>query len=328
MAQTFLDFGYDVEVINWNNMTFIPKKQYDFFIDIHCNMERLAPILNKDCYKILHITGAHWLFQNHAEYERLLSLQKRRGISLYPRRLALPSLAVEHADCATILGKNFTIDTFKYSQKHIYQIPISTTILFSWLKDKDYQKIKNNFLWFGGRGMVHKGLDLVLEVFSQMPDYRLIVCGPVQKEKDFEQAFYNELYKTENISTIGFIDVSSNKFLEIVKNCIGVVNPSCSEGGGGAIITCMHAGLIPIISYETGIDVFDFGICLKDCSIEEIKNAVTQVSAFSEDKLKTMSKKAWEYARTNHTREKFADAYRKIIASVIAKKNENSNTST
>jgi hypothetical protein len=47
--------------------------------------------------------------------------------------------------------------------------------------------------------MVHKGLDLVLEAFADMPEYHLTVCGPIQKEQDFERAYYRELYQVPNI---------------------------------------------------------------------------------------------------------------------------------
>ena len=87
IAQTFLDLGYEVDVIDYTNEEFIPKKDYSFFIDIHSNMERISPYLNSDCIKIVHLTGADWLFQNYSEYKRLFDLQQRKGVSLIPRRI-------------------------------------------------------------------------------------------------------------------------------------------------------------------------------------------------------------------------------------------------
>ncbi len=40
-------------------------------------------------------------------------------------------------------------------------------------------------MWFGSGGMIHKGLDLVLEVFARMQEYHLHICGPVHHEEDF-----------------------------------------------------------------------------------------------------------------------------------------------
>ncbi|WP_250124078.1 glycosyltransferase [Chroococcidiopsis sp. CCMEE 29] len=319
MVKTFLDLGYCVDVISLFNDLFVPKKDYSIFIDVRWNLERLAPLLNKDCVRIVHIDTAHYLFHNAAECNRLLALQQRRRVTLIPRRLDMPHLAIEHAHCATTLGNEFTINTHKYANKPIYRIPISAPEVYPWSEDKDFEACRKRFLWFGSGGLVHKGLDLVLEAFAEMPDYDLTICGPITKEKDFEQAFYQELYQTLNIHTIGWIDVNSPKFLEITNSCIGIIYPSCSEGGGGCVITCMHAGLIPIVSYEASVDVHDdFGVILKECSIEEIKNTLRRISSCSGQELKGMARKSWEFARANHTKEKFAQEYRNVVENIIA----------
>jgi hypothetical protein len=46
------------------------------------------------------------------------------------------------------------------------------------------------------------------------------------------------------------------------------------------------------ISYESGVDVHDFGLILKDCSIKEIQSAVRQISSLSAQELKKRAQKA------------------------------------
>jgi glycosyltransferase involved in cell wall biosynthesis len=246
-----------------------------------------------------------------------LALKDRKGITLQPRRKVPPSLGIEYADCATILGNAFTQGTFAYSGKPLYPIPLSTTVQFPFFENKEFDKIRKNFLWFGSSGMVHKGLDLVLDTFRELPEYNLTVCGPVKQESDFEKAYYKELYETPNILTLGRIDVNSNQFLNVVKDNVALIYPSCSEGQSGSVITCLHAGLIPIISYESGLDIDNFGILLKKCSVDEIKDSIKKVSTFSEEKLKTMSNDAWRYARKNHTKEKFSESYDQFVNEMV-----------
>ncbi|MGD1874995.1 MAG: glycosyltransferase [Mastigocoleus sp.] len=322
IAKTFLDLGYCVDVIRFDNDVFIPKKEYSFFIETRWNLQRSAPFLNKDCIKIFHADTAHLLFHNAAEAKRLLDLQQRRGITLSPRRFEAPNQAIENADYTVVLGNKFTIETYKYANKPIYRVPISTSVLYPWFEEKDFNTCKKNFLWFGSGGLVHKGLDLLLDAFSQMPDYHLTICGPINKEADFEKAFYKELYQTSNIHTVGWVDINSQKFVEILNNCVALVYPSCSEGGGGCVIGCMHAGLIPIVSYEASVDIAsDYGIVLKHSSITEIKESVEKIANSSPKILKRMAKNSWDFARVNHTQEKFAQVYKDTINQIASKHN-------
>lgn len=317
IARLFLEQGYSVDVIDWTNTTFIPKKDYHFVIDIHHNLERLSPLLPKNCVKIFHATGAHWLFQNTAEYTRLLDLQKRRGATLIPQRIMLPSHAIEHADIVTLLGNDFTESTYAYAKKKIYRIPLSTTHTYTTPTQKNFENAKKSFVWLGGSGMVHKGLDLVLEAFTAMPKYNLTICGKVSNEKDFEQAYHKELYQTPNIRVVGLIDQGSVEFKKICDNAIALVYPSCSEGQSGAVITTMHAGLIPIVSYQSGVDTKNFGMTLKENSIEEIKRVVREIAVLPSETLRLMSVGAWEFAQKNHTRETFSGHYKNFIQELL-----------
>jgi len=320
IARTFLGLGYSVDVIDYRDSIFIPQKDYSFFVGARTNFERITQLLKSNCVKIVHLDTAHWTFNNYASYRRTLELQQRKGITIKEsQRIVEQNLAIEYTDYATILGNQFTIKTYCYAQKPIYRIPVSTCAVYPWSEDRDFDSCRRNFLWFGSSGFVHKGLDLVLDAFAEMQDYQLTICGPIQQEKDFEKAYYKELYQSSNIHTIGWVDVNSPEFIKIAHKCIGLVYPSCSEGGGGSIINCMHAGLIPIVSYESSVDVDDsFGVILKNCSIDEIKIAVEKISNLPANKLKSMCLKTWEFARANHTREKFAEEYRHIVDKIIS----------
>ncbi|MBD2525446.1 glycosyltransferase [Nostoc sp. FACHB-133] len=328
IAQTFLDLGYNVDVIQFHNDKFVPQKHYAFFIDIRHRMEALAPKLNKDCIKIFHVDIANMVFRNAAECNRLLEVQQRKGVTLKPQRFEVPNLGIEHADCAIVLGNDFTTDTFKYANKPMYRIPISSPSVYPYPEKKNFEAVRKRFLWFGGSALVLKGLDLVLDAFAQMPEYHLTVCGPVSNDKEFEQAFYKELYETPNIHTYGWIDVSSPDFIEVTNNCLGLVYPSVSEGQSGAVISCLQAGLIPILSYESGVDVHDFGVIFDNLSLEEIKDKVRSISNLPVENLKLMSLKAWEYARANHTKEKFAQVYRNVVEQIIENHSQKKQTAS
>jgi glycosyltransferase involved in cell wall biosynthesis len=178
--------------------------------------------------------------------------------------------------------------------------------------------VRRRFLWFGSGGMVHKGLDLVLEAFTGLPDFHLTVAGPVEREREFESAFSRELYRTPNVATIGWVDVGSPEFLALARSLLGLVYPSCSEGQNGGTVTCLHAALVPVVTREVGVDVAsDFGVVLTEASVEAIRRAVVELAARPEDELRAMARRAWEFARAHHTRERFAVEYRRQMLALL-----------
>ena len=318
IARTFLEKGYRVDVIDWDNDRFSPHYHYDICIDVHNNLRNLALSL-KNTLKIFHITNAHWIVAKENEEQRLIALKQRRGVSLIPRRALAPSYNIEEADCATMLGNDYTKSTYAFANKEIFRVPISSPFTFEFPKQKDFIAARKHFLWLGGSGAVHKGLDLALEAFVRTPELQLTVCGPIKSEDDFMTAYKKELTQTANISFLGRIDLAGPKFQELVNACGSVILPSSSEGGGGSVINCMQAGLIPVVTRETSVDTSDFGVVISDATVESVMAAAKYVAAMPENELRVRSEKAWQYARSNHTRDQFARNYRAAIETILNK---------
>lgn len=319
IANIFLRLGYTIDVIDWFNREWKPNREYKYFIDPGPNLSRIGPLLNTDCIKILHAATSHWLFNNEAEQQRLIELEKRRGVLLRSRRNLDANSAIEDADFCTLFGNDVTEATYAYAQKKMHRIPVSSTHTYPFPEDKDIEKARKNFIWLGGAGMVHKGLDVTLEAFAHMPEYQLFVCGDVKAEKDFEKLYWNELYNTKNIKVFGRVDVGGDVFKDIASSSAALIFPSCAESQSTAVVTCMHAGLIPTVSLHSGVDVGDFGIILHENSVEEIMQTVRHIAALPQDELKRRSRGAWEYARKHHTRERFSEEFTKFVAMLEAR---------
>ncbi|HEU5114318.1 MAG TPA: hypothetical protein VFT82_00970, partial [Candidatus Paceibacterota bacterium] len=84
IARLLSERGYDVDIINWNDDSFAPKKRYSVVIDIQRNLERLVPMLPSSCVKIMHVVSSYAEFQNAAEAQRLAGVKERRGAALSP----------------------------------------------------------------------------------------------------------------------------------------------------------------------------------------------------------------------------------------------------
>jgi glycosyltransferase involved in cell wall biosynthesis len=225
--------------------------------------------------------------------------------------------AIEHADRGTVLGNEFTVDTYRYAGKPLHRIPISAPEIYDWPAHREMTEARRHFIWFGSSGFVHKGLDRVLEAFAQLPDLHLHVCGPFDDEPDFLKVYDRELFHTPNIHAEGWVDVASQRFRDLCAASIAVVYPSASEGGGGSVISCMHAGLVPIVSREASVDIGEFGFDLADGGVPAVMAVVRRVAQMPPGELEARARAAWEHVRARHTREEFSRAFGEFLDSVV-----------
>jgi glycosyltransferase involved in cell wall biosynthesis len=310
LGDTFVEAGYRLEVVEFDNPYYRPPVDCAYIIDPERNLERFAKIVPASCVKIQHASTTHWLHWNQAELRRLDGIRQRRGVVLIPRRQIPFNLTTETADRIIYVGNAYTAETFAFARKPMQRIPISTVVQADWPDQKNFDQVRRNFIWFGSVGLAHKGLDLALEAFARMPGFNLTVVGAIDLDADFKQLYHRELYELPNIRTAGWVSATSPEFLSLLHNMTGVVYPSCSEGGAGSVICCMHGGLIPIVTREASVDVQDFGFETRSAAIEDIMTEVRRVAGLPAAELAARARAAWEHVRAVHTREHFRRVWR------------------
>ncbi|MEO1087846.1 MAG: glycosyltransferase, partial [Acidobacteriota bacterium] len=319
IVETFLDLGYRVDATSWLNTEFRPTKPYKAALDVRILLQDWAPQLPQDCVKILHAETAHCSWHNPAQQRRLEALEQRRGRGVGAVKLIEDNRSLEVADAVTLIGEDapWVHDSYAWADVPIFPIPISTPLLFDPIR-RDYRDARRRFLWFGSAGLVHKGLDLVLEAFAATPELELTICGPINREREFEREYWRELYETPNIHVHGWIDIAGPEYRQLMSRHASVIFPSCSESQNGGIITTMHAGAIPILSRETGVPLTpERGVLLEDCEIETLQKVMRDVAARSPEELQSLSDAARTYAREHHTRDRFARVYRESIEQIL-----------
>ena len=317
IGDTFVEAGYRLDVVEHSNPHFIPRPDTAFAIDLEQNLERYAGQVPAGCVKLHHASTTHWTHWNLAELTRLHAIQQRRGVTLVPRRQIPPNRAHEVADRAIMVGNAFTAESYAFSGKPLHRIPISTTTLCDRPTGRDPDRVRRNFIWFGSVGLAHKGLDLALEAFARMPELNLTVVGGIDLDPDFKAAYHRELYETANIRTPGWISATAPEFLALLRDQVGVVYPSCAEGGAGSVIVCMHCGLIPVVTRSASIDTVDFGVETRSERIEDIMAATRLVASLPASELTARSLAAWEHARRVHTRENFRRVWRQYARDIL-----------
>jgi len=314
--------GYAVDLINWQDSSFVPDREYDVVFDIHRNLLRYA---GEKTIRIFHVTGSHPDFSNLAEQQRLEALRERRGVWLQQRRgvesddVRLFSENLEAADMITLIGNEITAATFPASIRTKIRRCNATGSFTSRLSGLPTDGQRNEFLWLNGAGAVHKGLDLVLEFFARNPQLTLHVVGPYAKEHDFVAAYHHELTMCPNIHKHGFLFPGSVRFRKIVARVRAFVNPTCSEGISTSSITCMQYGLIPILSRQAGITLpSGMGRILENCTPEQLEQAVLDLAGRKPREVEVMSRSVREYAQSTYSRTVFSSLMEQALTTALS----------
>jgi len=322
IAMSLASLNYQVYSIKWNDFSYIPNKNFSLLFDIHSNLARLSKFL-PNSKKILHCTGSDHNYQNSAEIRRIDEmLSRRKGIYTPKRVIKNPEQAYasqDVADACIILGNTHTLETYSSKVRNkSYLINAVGSYLGNNVKSTNYVPLKKEFLWFFGYGAVHKGLDLVLEVFSKHTELVLNVVGNVEVEKDFCEIYRKELFETENIKYHGYLLPSSRQFSEILSDCFCFLAPTCSESMSVAVLTMLNAGLYPILSRDTGVDMPENkGIFLEDCSIPEIEEKVLAIYERKPEDITNEIGVIQRFSNENYSKNNFSQKMFRILEQIL-----------
>lgn len=319
LARIIGEFGYNVDVIHYRDTEAKLKKKYDLIIDLHPGLNDVYKnFMSDSCIKVAYMTGSNQSFANKAEAERIEALFRRKGVRLMQRRYYRPfkKSEFESFDAMFFIGNSYNLKT--YSEFNLKSVSFIKNTGYDFLKNTDFsKKSSQNFLFLGGPGQIHKGLDLLLDIFGVNKHLNLYVCSRFKRERDFYKLYKKALLHTDNIFPIGFVNIAGRKFKDICKLCSYVVLPSCSEGIATNVLTGMSAGLVPIASRECGFEddeVHHFEDNSIDC-IEETLNFFAQKTP---EWVRAESMKAMEIVQTRYSEKNFSDSVRAAMRGLLS----------
>ena len=184
------------------------------------------------------------------------------------------------------------------------------------LRKKNFESARKNFLWLGSRGVIHKGLDLLLDIFKERSDIVLHIGGLSREEKKLLN-----WPKSNSIIDYGHIDIRSDLFLEIVEKCSYIILPSCSEACATSVTTGMLHGLIPVVMKDAGFNrIGNNAIFLEDFRIEYLVPKLNELINKPSNELEAKSKEVYEFAHQNFSIKAFKENILNIISQIV---NEN-----
>jgi glycosyltransferase involved in cell wall biosynthesis len=217
------------------------------------------------------------------------------------------------SDAVISLGDKFLIEQMtsegEKSDK-IKQLPAFYFNVCTPDEKKDFTRCRNNILWFGSSGMMHKGLDIAIDFALEHPQFTLHICGGSRQEKEFWKFYMPKLKAANNIIMHGFVDIRSDEFAKVLAECGILLNPSLSESGAVSVLNVLGNGaLLPVYSKGTGLDIANAGVEVDEVTYDNFRKALLDVAALPAE---TIEQKAWEAHR--HVKEKYTlDNYRETM---------------
>lgn len=295
IVKEFINRDYCIDIINCHEelaLEIIKDNKYDVIFGLSDIFYNLC-ILNSEAKRIIYVTENHPRFSLEKESERINYYYERykRKFPILRSNLYFKEKHFNVVDYAILMGESNYFTNYSFPIKTIEPTGLVNNKYI--YRERNYEKSKKNFLWFGGKGAIHKGLDLLIDVFSNREDIILHICGLDKKEKR-----RLKIKQKKNIKIYGTISIYSDTFLELVNKCNFIILPSCSEAHSTGILTGMMHSLIPIVMENSGFSRLDNKcIFLKSFKIDYLNSKLSEISNYNNSYLKKMEIEVYEFSR-------------------------------
>ena len=322
IAEALSDLGYNVDVIDCGEELIGDFLKYDLVIGLGKTLDYvLKNRSSSQKTKVIWFgTGCNPLFSNVATLKRLNDFYKRHNLLLFSSTRYIKEdwpLQHEFSDWIILHGSTFAKSTYETEKISTINAPVFICHSFD-RTFEEWNVAKKNYLWFGVGGLVHKGLDLLLDSFKDLKNVNLHICGNIEVEQEFFKFSEQIISSNKNIIYHGFVDVRSKKFEEVLRSCAFIIFPSASEGNSPSVITCMaNGGLIPIVPASADVDLNGYGIRIEELSVNGIIESVAQSQMIEIEELKNQRAKIITRARMYNTFDYFKQNFKLKLNEVV-----------
>lgn len=315
IVNLFSQKGYIVDICSWDCDLIFPfncKNRYSLIFGFGDSF-RKATKLCPDAISIIYMTENPYWYSLKMESERLDYLYKRRGIKLQLQRTGIYYKKNDENNCDAILclGKREYLSYTGKPIREIFPTALSNDDFFI----DDLSRSQKNFLVLGSVGFVHKGLDILLDVIRNHPDWTLYLAG------------YNNLGEVLtslnmtlpcNVVDCGFINIASAQCLAIMKKCAAILQFSCSEANSTSVLTGMRFGLVPIVSKGSACDKFSQYCLFADgYFMQDIEEVMNRFVSMDSDTVRDLSNEIKSYADKMFNIEQFKIEFSRAIDELL-----------
>lgn len=323
LVTALMRHGYDVDVVDYRRRAI--RKGYDLCFGFGNAYEDQIIRGLSDRY-ILYSTGAPASVQVENTLNAMKRAQEHDDVpySVSSEELIRMPEAIWHAqqklsDLYLQLGT--AAQSAKFSRYYGPEVTYAPSLYFRSpvaaprRGEVDFAHSRTHFTWFAGRGVLHKGLDICMRVFSERPDLVLHVFYSNHKAV---APLLHKYGRNGNIIYHGHIAVDHPKFKETMAKCAFALLPSCSEAMATSVVTqCGNAGLLPVVTEEVGFD-FDESSFVPIYTLDDdgLRKTLSLLDECSTKQLLDRSRAAASYTQGKHSIEEYSRKLDQILERV------------
>ena len=326
-ADLFHELGYRVDVIDYTvNDYHIDYSVYEVVYGLGFPLERSFYSADAEkLIKIFYSTGCNPFYSYQQSALRVSEFARQKGL-IIPQSSRISdffwTFQYLNSDLIIALGNDFVANTYRNTNPNLKICPINAFYFDIYdidLNQKNFSSASKNFLWFGSSGLLHKGLDIVIDFFAERPDVTLHICGASRNEQKFFEYYAPIIENCPNIVDHGFVDIKSEKFTTIMDTCGSVVFPSASEGGAVALLNVVaNGGLIPILSNAAGLDLKPFNFPIADFATN-LSVAVDHLLGLTPEEFKELANTSKKSVRENYSYQMYKQSLKEILNQNLVK---------
>lgn len=324
IAKLFDKFGYTVDVYSQLDKSLIDYSQYQVVFGVGYPLEQSFLTNSYSAKRIYYGLGTQMNLHNLLSIERIKDFKSRHALLIASSsRVGNESwpLQTSLVDAIITVGNELTVESYsRVFDGPIYQVPVTfhDVHAFKDISAARTQASKTSYLWFGGSGMVHKGLDLVLDFFLENTDLQLHICGPVSHETEFYNYYKEQIHQSKNVFLHDYVNVQSLAFKSILSQCSFILSPSVAEGQSSSLVTAMAlGGLVPIHTERSGILPNKDSIIIHQCEYESLKTAIEDSQKIPYKQLLKKHDRIAQSARKTYSIQSYSSALESALTTIL-----------
>ena len=297
LSQFLTDIGHQVDVISSANTLTIPIKRLKNPSFMLSSFLKTKFKKNKDIVHAHHIVGA--LAMKNVSCKKILSIHgiySKNIAQLYGKTTS--NISKKYEKTALNLADAITVNSKEgynyYTEMGFNVVQIPNAINLNLIPKKSTKQFENQII-FAGRLSKEKGVEVILETATQLPDnYHLLIAG----SGPLEEKARNLAAKKTNVHYLGY--QSKPNVLSLIQSSDLLIQPSLEEGMSSTLLEAMGCGTCILASNIEGISEIveneKTGVLVEPNNSDELLNKILELVPKKEKRLR-MAKEGLEIVK-------------------------------